>query len=354
MGVLLCLISAVGFGAMAIFGKLAYAQTVTPDALVVVRFVLAAVMLTGLQFAIGRRGGKPNGQQEDGQQEDGQQEVGRHDERRPTPARRTVLIALGLGAFGYATQASLYFLALDRLDASLVTMLLYTYPAMVTLLASALGRDRLTAARITALTLASAGTVLVLFGGDLPHLDALGVLFAFGAALTYTGYILLGDSTVQQMPPLKLTTLVMTGAALSLTLRAVLTGGVDLRFTAMGWFWVLCIAVVSTVIASTAFFAGLRRIGPANASILSTMEPVTTVALAALVLGESIGPAPLVGGTLVIASVLLLQFLSPNSAAPPTSTQPTSTQPASTQSASTQSASTQPASTQSAPIRPSG
>lgn len=290
MGVLLCLVSAAGFGAMAIFGKLAYAQGVSPDALVVVRFTLAALLLWGLSLVQGRRTadmGSPS---------------------RREAGRRTIAIALALGAFGYATQASLYFLALDRVDASLVTLLLYTYPALVTIAAAVLGREPLTVLRLAALLVASAGTALVLYGSGVSDFDVLGLVFAFSAALTYTVYILVGDTTVKQMPPLQLTTLVMTGAAISLSLRALLTGGVDLGFPFMGWLWIGCIVVVSTVIASTAFFAGLHRTGPATASILSTFEPVTTIALAALVLGESIGRLQLAGGALVIASVLLIQF----------------------------------------------
>jgi len=104
-----------------------------------------------------------------------------------------------------------------------------------------------------------------------------------------------------------LAALVMTGAALTLTLRSLATGGVELGFGAAGWFWLACIAVVSTVVAMLTFFAGLRRVGPSSAAILSTFEPVVTAGLAALALGESLGPVQLVGGLLVLASVVALQ-----------------------------------------------
>jgi hypothetical protein len=57
-----------------------------------------------------------------------------------------VLTALGLGAVGYATQAGLFFAALERMDASLLSLVLYTYPAWVALSAAALGRETLTPA----------------------------------------------------------------------------------------------------------------------------------------------------------------------------------------------------------------
>src|SRR4029078_9717465 len=71
---------------------------------------------------------------------------------------RLVVTALGLGAVGYATQATLYFSALQRIDASLVALVLYTSPPLVTVAAAALGRDALTPGRLAALVVASAGT----------------------------------------------------------------------------------------------------------------------------------------------------------------------------------------------------
>jgi drug/metabolite transporter (DMT)-like permease len=77
--------------------------------------------------------------------------------------------------------------------------------------------------------------------------------------------------------------------------------------TATGWAWLACLAVVSTVGAISLFFAGLRRVGPSAASILSTIEPVVTVALAFVVFGESLGPAQLVGGALVLSAVVAVR-----------------------------------------------
>ena len=76
--------------------------------------------------------------------------------------------------------------------------------------------------------------------------------------------------------------------------------------TAAGFGWLAAIAVVSTVGAVSLFFAGLKRVGPTTASILSTAEPVTTVVLAFLAFGESLGPVQLAGGALVLGAVLVL------------------------------------------------
>ncbi|AEV84106.1 transporter [Actinoplanes sp. SE50] len=285
MGPLLVLLSAACFGAMAIFGKWAYDVGVTPGTLLLVRFTLAALLLA-MVLAAGPalRRMPPGG--------------GRG---------RAVLTALGLGAVGYAAQASLYFAALERMDASLLALILYTYPVLVTIGAVLLGRDRLTRGRAVALAAASGGTLLVLGGAGGTGFRPVGAVLAFGAAVTYTGYILVADTVVRRLPPVVLSALVMAGAAVTLGVRALLTGGVHFGFPAAGWLWLGCIAVVSTVVAMLAFFAGLRRTGPSAAAILSTFEPVVTGALAALTLGERLTPVQVAGGVLVLASVVILQ-----------------------------------------------
>jgi drug/metabolite transporter (DMT)-like permease len=218
-----------------------------------------------------------------------------------------VAIAVGLGAVGYAAQAALYFSALQRMDASLLALILYTYPVLVTVAAVLLGRDRLTPARFAALLAASGGTLLVLLGSGGVNFQRAGAALAFGAAIVYTTYILVSDTVVHRLPPVVLSTLVMAGAAATLTVRAAVGGGFTLDFEPRGWFWLTCIAVVSTVLAMLAFFAGLRRTGPSNTAILSTFEPVVTTALACLTLGESLSGVQVLGGVLVLASVVVLQ-----------------------------------------------
>jgi len=293
VGPALCLASAVFFGAMPIFGRFAYEAGVTPGALLLIRFSLAAALLLVLLLV---RPGL------------------RRIERVPDVQGRsrfsrggTVLLAFGLGAVAYAGQAGLYFSALQRLDASMLSLILYTYPVMVTVVAVLLGRDRLNRLRSLALLAACGGIVLVLLGTGSMHLQPLGALLAFGSAVVYTSYILVSDTVVHRLAPVTLAALVMTGAATTLGVEAILTG-VDLSFGWRGWFWVACIAVVSTVLATLAFFAGLRRTGASTASILSTLEPVVTTTLAALTLGESLSPIQIFGGILVLSSAGILQI----------------------------------------------
>ena len=105
VGPALCLLSAACFGAMGVFGKLAYDAGVSSGALLLLRFVFAAALL-GALLAV-----RP------------QLRAGGSAEASPSGpgglTRRLVLTGLALGAVGYASQASLYFAALERIDASL-------------------------------------------------------------------------------------------------------------------------------------------------------------------------------------------------------------------------------------------
>ena len=282
-GTLLCVGSAAAFGAMAVLGKLAYDEGATVGTLLAVRFALAAALFWGLVLAGGEAG----------------------ELRRLAP--RDIAIALALGACGYAAQAGCFFAALERIDASLLSLLLYTFPAMVAVAAIALGRERADARRLGALGLASAGLVLVLASAKPGALDALGAALAVSAAVVYTTYILVSQGVAGRIRPTLLSALVCSGAAVTLTLGSTLLG--DLRpgeVTLAGWGWLAGIAVVSTVAAVSLFFAGLKRVGPTTASVLSTVEPVVTVVLAFLVFGELLGALQLLGGALVIAAVLVL------------------------------------------------
>src|SRR4051794_8667390 len=189
-----CLASGAAFGSMAIFGKLAYDQGVNVGTLLAVRFTFGALLFWALVLAGGSlreaRGLR----------------------------RRDVGIGLALGAAGYAAQAGLYFVALERIDASILALLLYTFPAMVTIAAVVLGRDRVNPRRLAALALTSVGLVLVLAGAAAGSFDAIGAGLALGAAVVYTTYILVSEQAAVRISPYLLAALVCSGAAVTLTI----------------------------------------------------------------------------------------------------------------------------------------
>lgn len=280
---------------MAIFGKLAYDAGVSTLTLLFVRFALATLIFTILLAARPSLAASLHG-----------------------AGGRALAIGFGLGAIGYATQAGLFFAALQRLDASLLALVLYTYPAWVMLGSFALGREHPTRRRVLALGLSSAGLVVLLAGASAGAVDPAGVAMGIGASLAYTVYILVADRASLEIAPLALTALVCAGAACTLGLTGLLSGTLSLASAAEGWLWLGLIAVVSTALPIVAFFAGLTRVGPSTAAILSSFEPVVTVALAYLAFSEVLTGIQLVGAALVLgAAVLLASPVGAGSPAPP-------------------------------------
>ena len=279
LGVAACVVSALGFGAMAIFAKEAYGAGVDVLTLLSCRFLLAALVFWAIVVARGTR----------------------------LPSRRVLLSGLALGAGGYAAESGIFFASLSRIGASLAELLLYIYPMLVLVGAVLLGRERITGRRAGALGLASGGTALVLAGNSLGSVDGLGVLLAVGAAVLYAGYVLAADRLVTTVDPLVIAATVTTGAAVSVLAAGGATGGLDLSFAPIGWLWIAALAVFSSVVGITGFLVGVRLVGPGTASILSTAEPVVTVSLAAAVYGEVLSNDALLGGIVVLAAVVLLQ-----------------------------------------------
>jgi drug/metabolite transporter (DMT)-like permease len=278
-GLAACLVSAVGFGALPVLGKDAYDAGLGPLALLWGRFGLAAVAFWLLVVFVVRPARPPN---------------------------RTVVAALLMGSLGYAVEAGLFFAALERIDASLVELLLYAYPALVTAVALAWGREAPAPHLLGALALATLGVIGV-FGGSLASgVDSLGLVMGLGAAAMYAGYILAGERVVATVHPVLLAALVATGATASFTVTGLVRGGLPYPRTSAGWSAVAVIAAVGTVVPMAALFFGIKRVGAPTASIVSTFEPVVTVLLAGLVLGETLSFVEASGAACVLLAVRLL------------------------------------------------
>ncbi len=274
-GVALVVLSSISFGAMALFARLAYAEGVTPISLLFLRFSLAAVIMIGIARI-----------------------------RRESMPRGRMLLGFALmGGVGYVGQSLSFFTALTMANAGLVALLLYLYPAIVAVLSAIFYHERLTRYRIFAVVLALAGTALTVG----PQLDArpLGVLLGISAALIYSVYIMAGTRLLRGATPIASSAVILSSAAFVFG-GLVLVNGITLPTGLGGWIGVGGVAIVATVIAVTTFLIGLKLIGPTRASVLSTFEPVTTVVLAALLLGEPIGPWTSAGGALILAGALML------------------------------------------------
>lgn len=279
-GTLLVLLSATGFGALAILAKLAYEAGLSALVALNWRFILAALFLTAY-VALARLPWRMT-------------------------AREAAALLL-LGGVGYAAMSALFFAALRFIPASAASLLLYTYPAFVTLLSRLFWQTPLTSGHLMALLLTGAGTVVLLWSPGL-HLNPLGTLLGLGAAVVYSFYLLANQRVTPRVNPAVAATCIIGGAGLSFTVVNLASGAFTARFALQGWTALALMALFSTALAIATLLAGIRRVGAARASILSTFEPLVTVALAVLFLHERLGIGQVAGGLFIAAGMLLLQW----------------------------------------------
>lgn len=274
-GVLWIVLSAAGFGAMAIFAKIAYREGIALTSMLFLRFTIAGLLLAAWGVWRGMR----------------------------WPRGKALLWVTAMGALGYVGQAFCYFSALKHASAGLVSLLLYLYPALVTVLSALLYRRQIGMARGWAIAVALVGTALTV-GGDL-HSQPLGIVLGIGAALIYSFYILAGAEVMPRVGALPAATVVMLAAAVVYG-GAARMEGFALPHSAAGWLAVLAIAIFSTLLAILGFFKGLEKLGASDASTLSTLEPLVTIGLAMLVLGETVTGTQMAGAAMILAAVIYL------------------------------------------------
>jgi drug/metabolite transporter (DMT)-like permease len=273
-GFILVLISAVCFGVSPILARMAYLDGATPVTVLLIRVFIGAVILSAIMRI----------------------------EARPLPDRKTLLGLVGLGVFGYVSQSFMYFTALTLASTSLVALILYLYPALVTCFSVLLFKEKLTPIKVGALVLATIGAALTI--GPIGKGQPLGIILAFCSAVVYSIYILAGSRLFKRATAVQGSTVILVASFLAYTCIAAWQGLV-LPLTNLGWICIAGISLAGTLGVIT-FFAGVQRVGPANGATLSTAEPVTTVFLTGLILHESLTPVRLLGGVLILTAVIIL------------------------------------------------
>lgn len=205
--------------------------------------------------------------------------------------------------------AWLAFAGLDQLPGALYIVIIYTYPAMVavgaTLLGRPAGRHVWIAVLITLVGIAlTVPEVLDGAGGA----TVAGLLFTLGNALTYAAYVIYSERLVTDGGDgLVASAWSLTGSLAFAVVAAAFSWPFDAPSSAGGIGSAIGLAAISTVLASMAFFLGVRRLGPSSAALVATTEPVLTLVWVVLILNESLEPVQLSGAALVIVGVLWSQ-----------------------------------------------
>ncbi|TCP10252.1 threonine/homoserine efflux transporter RhtA [Crenobacter luteus] len=276
IGSLLVAGSAAGFGSMALFAHYAYADGVNPGTLTFLRFLIGALLLGIWVWARGVR----------------------------LPRGRVLAAYALMGGGLYCVAAWCYFAALQYASSGVVALMLYTYPLFVAGIATLTGNERFGRRERLAMALAALGLALALGGGGLgqPLGLALGVL----AGLLYAVYLVAGSRLADRCDPFAAAFVVLASAAASNGAMVALGDGFSLPAGENGWLAVVGIGLFSSALALAALFAGMRRLGATRASVLSTVEPLITIALGCVFLGEAWTGLQWLGSLAIVAAALAI------------------------------------------------
>ena len=279
LGALMCTLSAACYAGLSILGKLAFAAGLSLTGMLSLRFAGAALVLAGILAVL----------------------------RRPLyPGRRAAARLLFLGGVLYAVQAALFFLGLQRLPASIAVLLLYVYPVLVAVFDWVINRRLPGPRTVAALGLAITGVALTLYPQSTSRVDPLAALLVLCSATGLAIYIVLSEGATQSVGARVGAMWIVLGAGMSYALAGAATGTLAWAHALREPVLILELIIVGTVLPVTLFLAGVGRVGPTAASLLSTLEPVFTVALGALVLQETLSPIQLVGGAFVMGAAVLV------------------------------------------------
>ncbi len=283
-GILLVLGAAIVFSFKGILAKLLYEEGVSVPALLALRFGIAVplVWLIAVRTAPWKRP--------------------------PTGAELAAVAIGGLLGFGLAPIAD--FIALALIDVSIERVILFSFPAFVLLFDSFRQRRAPGPRQWAALALTQAGVVLTMGGFDLAKVMAnlQGSVWAVLSAALYAVYLMVNQAHGRTLGAARFTALGMTAGGVAIFVYFIASEPVTaLAVTPLAWLYLVTMAVVSTVVPMIMFTEGIKLIGAARASLVSTVGPPFTVAAAALVLGETFTAQQAAGGALVILGVLALE-----------------------------------------------
>jgi drug/metabolite transporter, DME family len=215
-----------------------------------------------------------------------------------------------LGILGVAASNYLYYLAIQRTNVATAIILQYTAPVWVLLYTVACGAQRPSLRRIAAVGLAVAGCALAVgfVGSGGLRMDAIGVIAALLAALSFAFYNVGGHSVLARYDRWKVLLWVLLATSIFWIFVNPPWKIVAAHYNREQWGFMLVFSLVSVLGPFSCYFAGLQYLEPTRAIVASCLEPVFSILIAALVLGELLRPVQTVGILLVLVAIVLIQL----------------------------------------------
>jgi len=215
-----------------------------------------------------------------------------------------------IGVLGVAASNYFYYLAIQKTNVATAIIVQYTAPIWVLLYTVARGQQRPTLQRVAAVGLAVTGIALVIgvFGGNGLRLDTIGLLAALVAAFSFAFYNIGGHDILARHN--RWTVLLYTTCSASLFWLLVNPPWkvVAAHYSGEQWLFLLLFSLISVMAPFSFYFAGLQHLEPTRAIVVSCLEPVFSILIAAVALGEIMRPLQVVGIIFVLAAIIVVQM----------------------------------------------
>ena len=222
--------------------------------------------------------------------------------------RRDLLLCVVTGVLGLAGSNYFYYLAIEKSSVAIAITLQYTAPVWVLITMVLRGRDRFSAARVSAVVLAMAGTALAI---DVFHsglsLKAIGVLGGIIASFSYALYNIVAQELVSRHHQFKIMFYALLAASVFWLLVNPPQKLAAEHFTGAQWMFLFLFACLSTLLPYFFYFTGLKYLDPTRAIIASSLEPVFAILFAVTFVGEILRPVQMLGIAGVLVATILVQ-----------------------------------------------
>ena len=215
-----------------------------------------------------------------------------------------------LGVLGVAASNYFYYLAIQRTSVATAITVQYTAPIWVLLYMVAAGLQKATLRRLIAVLLAIVGIVLVvgLFRSGGLRLDAIGVIAALLAAFSFAFYNIAGHNILARYDHWIVLLYITFSASVFWMAINPPWKVVAHHYSARSWAFLFVFSLISVLAPFSFYIAGLRYLDPTRAIVVSCLEPVFSIVIAAIALGEIVRPLQAGGILFVLAAILVVQM----------------------------------------------
>jgi drug/metabolite transporter (DMT)-like permease len=221
--------------------------------------------------------------------------------------RRDVALLAVLGAIGFGIYQMLWTTALEHTTAGNSALLVAATPIFTMLVAAAVRSDTLTPVMALGAVVSFAGVALVIGSGLALDIRLAGDLMTLAAAFLWACYVSFGAPVLRRHSPLRTTSWTITFGAIALAPAGIwqFATAASVTWTAGAVGAVLYSGLLAAALGNVVVFRGIRLLGPTRITNYQFLVPAIAVVLAALVLGEAIQPAQVIGGVVILLGILV-------------------------------------------------